>query len=182
VEEVIDRDPRSVEIAPRFLIRDLALERVAHRLLREIAEPRPESPLVAETLAQELVGHLVAIHSSVSVAGSGKCHALAPSRLKRVEEFMRANLAQPVSLRDIAAAAGMSLYHFARGFRQATGRPPHRYLLELRLCEARTLLHDPRLPIGEIARTVGYAHSHFTAVFARHMGMTPSTFRDVLEH
>jgi hypothetical protein len=32
-----------------------------------------------------------------------------------------------------------------------------------------------------IARAVGYAHSHFTAVFTRHMGMTPSMFRDVLQ-
>ena len=43
-----------------------------------------------------------------------------------------------------------------------------------------TLLHDPGLPIGQVARTVGFTHSHFTAVFTRHMGMTPSTFRDVL--
>jgi AraC-like DNA-binding protein len=105
VEEAMGRDPRSVEIVPRFLVRDLLLERIA-QLLKEIAEPRPESTLAAEILAQELV--------------------------------RRDNLARPVSLQACAAAAGMSLFHFARGFRQASGRPPHRYLLELRLCEACT--------------------------------------------
>jgi AraC family transcriptional regulator len=181
VEEVIDRDPRSVEIVPRFLIRDLVLERIAHGLLKEICQPRSQSSLVAATLAQELVGHLLAAHSSSPARLLTRCHGVAPRRLRRVEEYMRANLGRPLSLQEIAAVAGMSLYHFARGFREATGRPPHRYLMELRLCEARTLLHDPRLPIGEIARTVGFTHSHFTAVFTRRMGMTPRAFRDVLE-
>jgi AraC family transcriptional regulator len=181
VEEVIDRDPRSVEIVPRFLIRDLVLERIAHGLLKAIREPHPECSLVEETLAQELVGHLLLAHSSSRAALATRDYGVTPSRLRRVQEFMRANLARPLSLQEMAAVAGMSLYHFARGFREATGRPPHRYLMELRLCEARTLLHDPRLPIGVIARTVGFTHSHFTAVFTRRMGMTPRVFRDVLE-
>jgi len=46
-----------------------------------------------------------------------------------------------MGLQDIADAAGMSVFHFARGFKYATGEPPHRYLTELRLAEARTLLH-----------------------------------------
>jgi AraC family transcriptional regulator len=181
VEDGVDRDPRSVEIVPRFLIRDLVLERTAHQLLGEISEPRPESRLAAEALAQDLVCHLIAAHSNLAFLPPSRPHAMAPSRLKRAQEFMRANLAGTVCLREIAEAAGMSLFHFARGFRQATGRPPHQYLMELRLCEARTLLHDVRLPIGQIAKTLGFTHSHFTAVFARHMGMTPSRFRRLIE-
>jgi transcriptional regulator GlxA family with amidase domain len=104
---------------------------------------------------------------------------MAPCRLKQAQDFMRANLGRALSLQEIAASAGMSLFHFARGFRQATGRPPHRYLLELRLSEARTLLHDAGLPIGEIARTVGFTHSHFTACVRPADGHDTSTFRDV---
>jgi AraC family transcriptional regulator len=181
IEESADRDPRSVEIVPRFLIRDLVLERVAHQLLSEICAPRPESCLVAATVAQELAGHLLVGHSNLGAALPSRAYAIAPGRLRRVQDLMRANLARPLSLPEMAAAAGASLFHFARAFREATGRPPHRYLLQLRLCEARTLLHDPGLPIGEIARAVGYTHSHFTAVFTRHMGMTPSMFREVLQ-
>ncbi len=180
VEDGMDSDPRLVEIVPRFLIRDLVLERAAHQLLREILERRPDSRLASEALAQELVGHLIAAHSSLSVVPRRGPHAVAPSRLKRAREFMRANLARPLSLQDIADAAGMSVFHFARGFKQATGVPPHRYLTEQRLAEARTLLHNEGLPIGEIARAVGFTHSHFAAAFTRHMRMTPSKFRDVL--
>jgi AraC family transcriptional regulator len=180
VEDGIDRDPRLVEIVPRFLIRDLVLERAAHQLLREIAERRPDGRLAAEALARELVDHLIVTHSNLAVLPRHGPHPMAPSRLKRAREFIRANLARPLSLEDIADAAGMSVFHFARGFKQATGVPPHQYLLERRLYEARTLLHDPELTIGEIAKTVGLTHSHFTAVFNRHMGMTPTKFRGVL--
>jgi len=170
-----------VEIVPRFLIRDLVLERAAHQLIREIAQPRPGGRLAAQALAQELAAHLIAAHSNLAILPRRAPHAMAPSRLKRVQEFTRANLARPLSLQDMANAAGMSVFHFARGFKHAAGVPPHRYLTEQRLAEARTLLHNPDLSIGEVARAVGFTHSHFTALFARRMGMTPTRFRKVLE-
>ncbi len=180
VEDGIDRDPRLVEIVPRFLIRDLVLERGAHQLLREIAQPRPGGRLAAEALAQELAAHLIAVHSNLALPQRNRLHAMAPSRLKRAQEFMRVDLARPLSLQEIADAAGMSVFHFARGFKQATGVPPHRYLTEQRLAEARTLLHKPSLSISEVARAVGFTHSHFTVLFSKRMGMTPTRFREVL--
>jgi len=93
---------------------------------------------------------------------------------------MRANLGSETSLQDIADAAEMSLFHFAKSFKQATGHSPHQYLRAQRLSQARTLLHDATLSIGEIANAVGFTHSYFTAVFTKHMRMTPSKFREVL--
>lgn len=179
IEESVDRDPRLIEIVPRFLIRDLVLERTAHRLLEEIREPRPESRLAAEALAFDLASHLLVTHSNLAVP-LGRARPMAAHRLKRVQEFVWANLDQPVSLQGMAQAAGMSLFHFARGFKEAMRSPPHRYLIEQRLLRARTLLHDSNRPIGDVARAVGYTHSHFTALFTRYMGMAPSKFREVL--
>jgi AraC family transcriptional regulator len=179
IEENVDRDPRGIEVVPRFLIRDLMLERTAHRLLREITEPRPESRLAAEVLAFDLASHLLVTHSNLAVL-AGRARPMTPNRLKRVREFVWANLDRPVSLQEMAQAAGMSLFHFARGFKEAMRSPPHRYLVEQRLLRARTLLHDPKRPVSDVARVVGYTHSHFTALFTRHMGMAPSKFREVL--
>jgi AraC family transcriptional regulator len=178
IEEGADLDPRSVEITPKFVIRDLTLERIAHRLLKEITEPGPASHLLTEELAQELAAHLIAVHSNRPRAG--RSHTMAPSRLKRAEEFMLSNLGKELSLLDIADAAGMSLFHFAKAFKRATGQAPHQYLTAQRLLRARALLHDTRLTISEIAGSIGLSHSHFTAVFGRQMGMTPTKFRDVL--
>jgi AraC family transcriptional regulator len=173
------RDARSAELVPRFLIRDLALERIAHLLLKEICEPGPDSCLSVDVLARELAEHLVAAHSNRAPRAGGN-HAVAPGALGRAREFMRGNLARSMSLQEIAGAAGVSAFHFARGFKRATGLPPHRYLTEQRLMEARALLHSPNLSIGGVAQAVGFTHSHFTALFTRRMGMTPTRFRAVL--
>ena len=179
ITEGVGRSRGSVEIAPKFAIRDLVLESIAHRLLKEISEPGAASCLLTEELAQELAAHLILAHSNIPRRQGGP-HTIAPSKLKRAEEFMLSNLHSELSLLDIATAAGMSLFHFAKAFKQATGEAPHQYLTVQRLLQARALLHDKRLSIGQIAGVVGLSHSHFSVVFRRQMGMTPSKFRDVL--
>jgi AraC family transcriptional regulator len=178
IEEGPGYDPNSLEIAPRFVIRDLALESIAHRLLKEISERSPDSRLLTDELAQELASHLIVAHSNRP--RQPRSPTMTPARLKRAEEFMLSNLGKEVSLVEIADAAGMSLFHFAKAFKRATGQAPHRYLTAQRLLRARALLHDTRLSVGEIAGSVGLSHSHFTAMFHREMGMTPTEFRNVL--
>jgi AraC family transcriptional regulator len=179
VEECVDRSPARVELVPRFIIRDLVLERIAHSLLKEIFEPSA-TRLLTEQVALELASHFISRHSNID-APSERTHSMTPTKLKRAEDFIMSNLQIEMSLQDIATAAGMSLFHFAKAFRQTTGRTPHQFLTEQRLLQARSLLHDRSLSIGQIAKAVGLSHSHFTAVFGREMRMTPSEFRDVLQ-
>ena len=167
VEVAADRDPAHVEVVPRFVIRDLVLERIAHRLLKEIAEP-DASRLLTEEIAQELASHLIGSHcNAAQPRPSERVYTMAPGKLRRAQEFIIANLHADMSLEDIAGAAGMSLFHFAKSFKDATGRSPHQFLTELRLLHGRSLLHDATLSIGQIAKAVGLSHGRFTAVFAR---------------
>jgi AraC family transcriptional regulator len=179
IAERTGRARGAVEIAPRFAIRDLVLERIAHQLLKEISEPGAASRLVTEELAEELAEHLIFAHSNVPQR-QGQSVMIAPGKLKRAVEFMSSNIHTELSLVNIAEAAGMSLFHFAKAFKRATGQAPHQYLTAQRMLQARALLHDGRLSISEIAGSVGLSHSHFTAIFRRQMGMTPTKFRDVL--
>jgi AraC family transcriptional regulator len=181
IAEGSGRDPRSAEIVPRFLIRDLELERVAHQLLKEVCEPGAETVLKVDTLARGMAEHLVTAHSNVATKATMQRHAIAPGRLRRAQEFIRSNLARQMTLQEIADNAGVSVFHFARSFKRATGLPPHQYLTEMRLVEACALLRNRSLPIGQVAKAVGFTHSHFTAVFIRRLGMTPTEFRDVLD-
>jgi AraC family transcriptional regulator len=179
IAEGAGRDRGAVEIAPEFAIRDLVLERIAHQLLKEISEPGAASRLVTDELAEELAGHLIFAHSNVPQQ-QGPAHAIAPGKLKRAVDFMLSNMCSEPSLADIANAAGMSLFHFAKAFRRATGQAPHQYLTAQRMLQARALLHDKKLSVGQVASLVGLSHSHFTVVFSRQMRMTPTKFRDVL--
>ena len=76
------------------------------------------------------------------------------------------NLADPISLTDLAAVAGLSRMHFAAQFRRSTGFRPHEYVLDRRIEYARRLLVSSDLSLIEIALSAGFAdQAHFSRVF-----------------
>ena len=84
-------------------------------------------------------------------------------------------------LEDLAAAVGSSVFHLCRVFRKQTGFTICRYRHELRLKKAEALLAHGSDDILTIAVALGYSgHSHFTGVFRRRFGVTPSAFRNAL--
>jgi AraC family transcriptional regulator len=103
---------------------------------------------------------------------------LPSARLRRVEEFLMAHLADDIGLDDVAAVAGLSAKHFARAFRQSTGMPPHRWLIQRRIDRAKAMLLKGDLTLAEIALACGFAdQSHFTSAFRKSLGTTPAIFR-----
>ena len=102
----------------------------------------------------------------------------APTAVKRAMAWMALNLHATVELADLARAAGVSPWHCVRLFRAAHGVPPMAYLRLLRLHRAKALLHDSELGVRQVARSVGYARvQHFTRMFTREVGLSPSAFR-----
>ncbi len=104
--------------------------------------------------------------------------ALQKWRLKRVYEYVDGHLAGKITLLDLAVVAGLSRMHFASQFRVATGLRPHEYLLKRRIERAEELLRQSTMTLVEIALTVGFqTQAHFTTVFKRFVGDTPSQWR-----
>ncbi len=104
-------------------------------------------------------------------------------RLRRALEFMHDNCGRELSLSEIAAAAYLSEFHFARLFKKITGTTPHAYLASLRIEKARRLLAETDLAISEVGARVGYtSQSHFTKIFREATGLTPRAFREATQH
>ena len=92
--------------------------------------------------------------------------------------MMRSHLDEAVPLAELARACKLSPSHFARAFRQTTGRPPHRWLVEQRIEKAKQLLVDTTLSLAQIAQNCGFAdQSHFTRVFAQLVQSSPGQWR-----
>lgn len=99
-------------------------------------------------------------------------------RLRRVAQYIQENLHREVPLAELGGLVHMSPYHFARLFKRSTGVSPHRFLIQRRLEQAKTLLAAQTVLIAEIARSVGFrTASHFTSTFRRATGITPSAYR-----
>ena len=152
------------------LIRQLALS-----LRREFRLGPPPSRLHVDSAATLLAVHLrrtYAVGAAVRDAPGGVVHP----GLRRALEFVDANLAADLSLADIAAAAALSPYHFARLFKRATGETPLGHVARRRIERARELLRGGDHSVAEVAGRVGFAdHSHFTRTFKRLTGVAPST-------
>lgn len=140
----------------------------------------PGAPLLVGRALDLLCLHLLRQHGADGrpVRRSAARGGLAAWQLRRVTSHMMDRLDRPTTLQELADMAGLSRYHFCTAFRRTTGLPPHLWLNEQRMRQARRLLDDPALSISEVAMAVGYATpSAFTASFRRSVGITPSGYR-----
>ena len=98
--------------------------------------------------------------------------------LARVVEYVDAYLGEPLELARLAEHASMSVYHFARRFKQTTGVSPHAYVVRQRIRRAQFQLKQGDLAISDIAASCGFAsQSHLTQAFHRIVGASPDRYR-----
>jgi len=101
---------------------------------------------------------------------------LPPRALRRVREYVEAHLDETISLEVLAGIAGLSMYHFARAFKQSESVTPHEYVVQRRVQHGLELLAGTQLPLSEIALASGFSdQSHFARRFREHVGVTPSS-------
>ncbi|MGW0827227.1 helix-turn-helix domain-containing protein [Streptomyces sp. NPDC002845] len=151
---------------------DPLITSMAATLIR--AQDAGAGQLYAESAAEYLVAHLLApLHSRPARSG-----ALGPRQMDTVTAYMRAHLADRIGLADLAREVALSRFHFLRLFSATTGQTPHQFLTGLRIETARRLLEAGDEPVGRIGLLCGFSTaSHFTAVFRKQVGHTPTEYR-----
>ncbi|MEV0703651.1 helix-turn-helix transcriptional regulator [Saccharopolyspora sp. NPDC050389] len=147
---------------------------LVEHLVRALPAADGANDLYAESAAAFLATHLLARGRHERLPGPE--HAAVRAGIA----VMRDRLAEPLTLADIAAEVHLSVYHFIRVFRAATGETPHRFLTRLRIERAQRLLSDGALTIGQIAERCGFASpGALSAAFLSHVGVRPSVYRKI---
>lgn len=171
-------DGNEPALRSQIAVRDPVIEGMAAAWRRELVERGAGGRLYAEWLGSALTVHVLRAYGDGLSRWPPMIGGLGALRLRRVVDYIEAYLADDISLRDLAAQAGLSTHHFGEAFKASTGTSPHRYLVERRIRRAKELLLGAEQSIAEIAISVGFAsHSHFTDNFHRLTGTTPSRFR-----
>lgn len=93
--------------------------------------------------------------------------------------YINENLAQELSLDDLAAQASLSPFYFSRLFKKETGFSPHQYVIAARINNAKFLLHSTNDSVKSICFTVGFtSESSFCTAFKKETGLTPTDYRN----
>jgi len=102
-----------------------------------------------------------------------------PARhLLRARDLADARYAEPLTVQEMADAAGLSRAHFIRAFRRAFGESPHGYLMTRRLERAAMLLRNTDRQVADICLSVGLrSQGSFTTSFTRTFGCSPAAYR-----
>ena len=99
-------------------------------------------------------------------------------RMKEMLTYIRAHLAETLTVRDVASAASVSESECIRCFRMMIGTAPIRYAKQLRLQRAAELLTETADRIAEIGAACGFQEmSYFSRAFREQYGITPSEYR-----
>ena len=172
-----------VTFRERAVRNDARLGRLARDLAEELREEAAGQELVVGALVEQALVQLLrryanlrrSAHLELSRAG------LVDRRIRLAVELMQAHLHRDLALEEIASAAHLSPFHFARLFKKLTGATPHAYLASLRAARAQQLLAETDLPVTEVGARVGYmSSSHFARAFRQATGLSPRAYRKAL--
>ncbi len=176
-----DLNPDKVEIITSLETRSPIIESVARMAFDELQRDREAtgSNLFADSIANLLAVQLLREYSSERMPPAKQyVSGLTNRSLGQVLDLIESDLAEDLSLKILANAAGLSEYHFLRMFKQSTGDTPHQYVINRRIERARELLQKTEMSITEIAYLLGFSNpAHFALHFKRKTGFTPSAMR-----
>jgi AraC family transcriptional regulator len=161
-------------------IRDGVIQQIGSSILSELTNETAAGRIYVETASLTLAARLLQKYcdNGIYVSTESSTHGLEHGRLRRVLDYIAANIEDDITLADLAGIAGYSPFHFARKFAFAMGLPPHRYIGRMRMENAMAELAAGKLPLAEIALNAHFSsQASFTRAFRRATGMTPKQYQ-----
>lgn len=169
-------NPDRVAIPPQLHVRDPRIEHIGWAVKAELEAAQPLGRLYGDSLGLALAAHLVRTY--VPHCAPFKTARLSQRRLRRVFDFIAGNLANDLSLGELAGVAQVSASHFKTLFKETVGMPVHQYVIRQRVEYATELLQRGETPLAEVALEAGFANqSHLARCMKRLIGITPNQLR-----
>jgi len=168
-----------LEVLDRYAFRDAEMEVICRRLYQELSLQGSTEQLCCESLVLNLAEILLLRHSTTSPRAMLLPRGgLSRNQARRVLEYIESNLSCELTLKKLSEIADLSVFHFARMFKQTVGIAPYRYVLERRVEAAKIMLRTAKTSLADISLSAGFdSQSHFSSTFRRLVGATPTEFQ-----
>ena len=164
---------------PNFLPRGNTqpIYRLFNDIFNAMAYKQPGYKLLASAKITEMIALLYDLNAQAATA-DGKYSAYTPEIYDAVH-YMQTHLSEHITLEHIASKVHLSPSFFHVTFKNIVGITPHRYLLNLRLGTAKSLLTNSNLSLAVIAEQSGFdSQVYFNYIIKKELGVTPKQYRD----
>ncbi len=174
VAEGLELDSDRIELIEKRRSTDPTLHHIAMALRAGVQTGAALDRMYGEALSTALAVHLLREYGAAVLGPKRQYGGLPREKLVRAVEYIQDQLDTDLTVSGIAQAVGLSPDHFTRLFKESTGQPPYRYVVEARVRKAKELLTTGKFTISEAAYHVGFVdQSHLTRHFKRIFGLPP---------
>ncbi|TWI35971.1 helix-turn-helix domain-containing protein [Paracoccus sulfuroxidans] len=157
---------------------DPVIGHIADQLTLEAAQSGAAGALYAEALSIQMAVHLLRHYASITQKPCERRHGFSQSEMKRLDEFIDAELAAGLTLERLAESLGLGVWALNLRLRRTIGKSPYAYVQEKRVAQASDLLCKSEMPIKAIAAACGFSdQAHMTRVLRKALGTTPAQLR-----
>jgi len=164
-------------VTPLLVERDVVIQHLAQAVEQAVCEKVSNSDRFIDPIARALADRVSAISRS-SEPWQVQTAGLPDYELRRLNDFIEANLEGEITLAAMASACGIGTKSFVRAFAAATGKSPYQYVIAARVERAKRLIEQDQEGLAEIALRCGFSHQeHLTRAFRRLTGQTPGRYR-----
>src|SRR5215510_13819331 len=168
----------SVELRHELRLLDKRLASLATAANAERIAGFPSGQLFLDSVEQAIAVILVDSYAVRQLPARKYRGGLGPARLRKVREFVHANIEEELNLKEMAQSVGLSTAHFSQMFRKSTGESPHRFVLRQRIERGQEMLRTAEWRILDVAIACGFkTQQHFARVFRKFCGASPTEYR-----
>ncbi len=146
--------------------------------IKESKQEKPGSNLVLDSICCQFVVELLREMHSAEDMAVHKEECAHYRKLEDIINFLNECYHRDCSIEMLSEMANMSRYHFIRLFKKVIGKTPYDYLLDIRIDKAKEFFRDKNAKITEVSIRCGFNNiSHFSNVFKKKVGYTPTEFK-----
>lgn len=157
---------------------DRGIYQILQRLVYLYTENHPSKDFFVSNMVQELIVRI--FQANVRKTYRTETEELAGGkRLAYIVHYIRENIRNPLTIKELSQKACMSESHFYKVFKQEMGISPTDFINEERVHHAAQLLKDASFNLTEVFLACGFTNrSYFNRLFKRFKGISPSTYRN----
>lgn len=162
-----------------FFYNNIELASTINKLIKECMSSNATKDIFVDLTLQELLIRIIQTQTVKSIDESSLLSSNNP--MSDVIEYIRKNLNETISLKNLSDKACMSTTSFYRFFKRELGMSPIEFVINERIKHAKRLLKNPSIQINEVCYMSGFDDcNYFIRLFKKYEGITPKQYQ--LQH